>query len=298
VCKTVALIGPTASGKSAAGVRAAKECKAVILSLDSLAIYKQIDIASAKPTLNERGGIIHFGIDELYPDEDFDVTTYISLYKKAFDYAKAHEKNLLILGGTSFYLDILLKGVSQLPQISKQSQQQAQAVLQNLEAAYERYLLLEKSPKIAKNDRYRLQKWFEFWFETAQSKESYFKNNPPTPVINEAIAIYEIAVEKETLRQRIDIRTKQMFENGLVQEIESLLQSYGKSPRCFKAIGIKEVIEYIENKHTLDETIKLVATHTKQLAKRQRTFNRSKFPQKIALELEQIEDALIREFLS
>jgi tRNA dimethylallyltransferase len=296
VCKTVALIGPTASGKTAAGVRVAKECNAVILSLDSLAIYKQIDIASAKPTLNERGGIVHFGFDELYPNEDFNVTTYISLYKKAHDYAKARQKNLLILGGTSFYLDILLKGVSQLPQISYDAQQKADTLLQNVEAAYEKYVRLETNPKIAKNDRYRLQKWFEFWFETKQSKENYFKNNPPVPVINESVALYEIALDREVLRQRIDIRTKQMFDQGIVEEVKSLVQIYGKSPRCFKAIGIKEVIEYLEKIHTLDETIGLVAMHTKQLAKRQRTFNRSKFPQKIALPLEQIETALIREF--
>lgn len=294
--KIVALIGPTASGKSAVGVEAAKKANAIILSLDSLSIYKQIDIASAKPTLKERCGIKHFGIDEIYPDEDFNVTTYISLYKKALEYAKKNDKNLLILGGTSFYLDVLLKGVSQLPFISQTAKDRAKELLQDKHRAYNRYVALEKDGKIAKNDIYRLQKWFELYFEIGMSKQEYFKQNPPQPVITQNVPVFEIETQIQNLRERIDLRTQMMFETGIIDEVKTLVQKYGKEPKCFKAIGIKEVIEYLEQKQSLEQTIELVATHTKQLAKRQRTFNRSKFKDRISLELSKIESALINAF--
>lgn len=294
--KIVSLIGPTASGKSAVGVEVAKKVDAVILSLDSLSIYKEIDIASAKPTVEERCGVKHFGIDEIYPDEEFNVTTYISLYKKALEYAQKMDKNLLILGGTSFYLHILLHGVSHLPSISQAAKDKAQQILQDKEDAYSRYQKLEKDIKIAKNDIYRLQKWFEFYFETGISKEEYFIQNPPQPVITENIPIYEIQTQTQSLRERIDLRTQMMFETGIIDEVMTLVQKYGKEPKCFKAIGIKEVIEYLEQKQSLEKTIELVSTHTKQLAKRQRTFNRSKFKQRISLELPKMQSALLKAF--
>jgi len=116
--KQLALIGPTASGKTALSIKIAQQMNAYILSLDSLSIYKEIDIVSAKPTLEERAGIEHFGMDYLYPDESFDVTTFIKLYHEVHAKCLEDEKNLVIVGGTSFYLKMLIEGISELPSIS------------------------------------------------------------------------------------------------------------------------------------------------------------------------------------
>ncbi|MBN2721981.1 MAG: tRNA (adenosine(37)-N6)-dimethylallyltransferase MiaA, partial [Campylobacterales bacterium] len=99
----LAIIGPTASGKSALAVRLAKEINGIVLSLDSLSIYKDIDIVSAKPTILEREGIEHFGIDILSPNEPFDVTIFIELYKKVYNEALSNNTPLIIVGGSSFY---------------------------------------------------------------------------------------------------------------------------------------------------------------------------------------------------
>jgi len=115
--KQLALIGSTASGKTALAVKLAQKMDAYVLSLDSLAIYKEIDIVSAKPTEEERGGIRHFGIDVLYPNEPFDVTTFATLYQKALQQCHADAKHLVIVGGTSFYLKMLLEGISDIPSI-------------------------------------------------------------------------------------------------------------------------------------------------------------------------------------
>ena len=268
----------------------------MILSLDSLAIYKKIDIASAKPTMQERAGVIHFGIDVIYPDEAFNVTLFMQLYEQAATYAQKHNKNLIILGGTGFYLTALLEGVSQLPLISSFAKEQTEALLQDKEYAYQKLLELAPQTKIAKNDLYRIQKWFEVYFQTGMSKEAYFQKHPPKPAVTQKIPIYEIEVERDILRQRIDKRTQKMFQSGIVQEVENLVQIYGDTPQCFKAIGIKEVIEYLQDRCSYADAVDAVATHTKQLAKRQRTYNRSKFKDRISLGLQQIQQALLKEF--
>ena len=111
--KEIAIIGSTASGKTALSLQIAHITNSVILSLDSLCVYKDIEIASAKPTLEERGDIIHFGIDEVYPNEEFDVIKFIELYKRTKEYCLLENKNLIIVGGTGFYLKALIEGLSQ-----------------------------------------------------------------------------------------------------------------------------------------------------------------------------------------
>ena len=105
--KIFAIVGPTASGKSDLALSLAQKLNSIILSVDSLAVYKEIDIASAKPSKEELSKIKHFGIDELYPNEKFSVIKFIEIFKNAKEYAKKHNKSLIIVGGTSFYLKVL-----------------------------------------------------------------------------------------------------------------------------------------------------------------------------------------------
>ena len=104
----IALIGATASGKSSLALELARKYRALILSLDSLALYREIDIASAKPTRQDRGDIPHYGIDLLTPDEPFDVTRILTLYKECSEKSRRENRQLIIVGGSSFYLKILL----------------------------------------------------------------------------------------------------------------------------------------------------------------------------------------------
>lgn len=108
--KEIAIIGSTASGKTGLSLEIAQQTNSIILSLDSLSVYKEINIASAKPTKVERGDIVHFGIDVLYPNEKFDVIKFFEEYKKAKEYAIKYNKNLIIVGGTGFYLKALIEG--------------------------------------------------------------------------------------------------------------------------------------------------------------------------------------------
>ena len=291
----LALIGSTASGKTALSIDIAKKINANILSLDSLAIYKEIDIASAKPTIEERQGITHFGIDVLYPNEPFDVTTFIKLYKKAKEESIKDSKNLIIVGGTSFYLNILIKGISELPKISKEAKETTQELLTNLEKAHD--FLYQKDPnymkKIEKSDRYRIEKMLNLFFQTKLTPSEYFRANPPKATIVDKLPIYEIEVERNILRKRISLRTQKMIEDGLIDEVFYLEKTYTRHPNCMKAIGIKEVLAYFDKIYTKQEMIERIIIHTAQLAKRQRTFNKSQFLEKILLPLEGLREILL-----
>lgn len=277
--KQFALIGPTASGKTALAVMLAKRLDAVILSLDSLSLYKEIDIASAKPTMEERGGIPHFGIDILPPNAPFDVTTYIALYQEALSSAKRAGKTLIIVGGTGFYLKMLLEGISDLPAISPQSSIKTKQALQNLTDSHAMLAALDPKTmqQIKPTDRYRIEKALDIYFETGLTPSDYFAQHPPQPVIQEALPLYQIATERTLLRERIAVRTETMIEAGLIDEVCRLEHNYGRTPHCMKAIGIRETLAFLDgiyNRATLAEKI---STHTAQLAKRQSTFNNSQF---------------------
>jgi len=291
----IALIGPTASGKSSLAIELAEQNNAHILSLDSLAIYKEINIASAKPSIEERQGITHFGMDVIFPNEPFDVTTFIKLYHSAKAEALKEKKNLIIVGGTSFYLNILLYGISELPTISEKAKQQSNALLQDIEEAHQFLYSIDKEylQSITIHDRYRLEKMLNLYFETEMTPTEYFRANPPKSIIEEKLPIYEIMVDREILRKRITRRTSQMLKAGLIDEVFYLEKNYTRQPNAMRSIGIKEVLSYLDGHYTKFEMKTKIITHTAQLAKRQRTFNNSKFTDKISLSLDELKKLLL-----
>ncbi len=288
--KQLAIIGPTASGKSDLAIEVAKKSNAYILSIDSLSIYKEIDIVSAKPSRSELQSIQHFGIDELYPDEYFSVDIFIQLYKKVKKQCEEDSKNLIIVGGTSFYLKSLIEGLSPLPKIDENISQTVEKKLLNLQASYD--FLQKKDPqymkKIASNDRYRIEKMLLIYEASKMTPSEWFYNNPPKSIIKN-IDIFNIDVPRDLLRERINARTSKMLEAGLIDEVCYLEQKYTRSPHAMSSIGIVEVLEYLDGTLTKEQMQHDIATHTAQLAKRQQTFNRTQFTNVTHAPLEQLE---------
>jgi len=277
--KQIAIIGPTASGKTSLAVQIAKQTHSCILSLDSLSLYSSIDIASAKPTMAERGGIMHFGIDVLSPDMTFDVTLYTGLYEQAYHHAAKTGQNLVIVGGTSFYLKTLIEGISDLPPISDETLHRTQDSLKDLQKTHRVLHKLDPAylSNIAENDRYRIEKALMVYYETGMVPSAYFAAHPPQPILKEALALYEITLPRERLRERIMQRTDAMIEEGLIDEVCELEKTYSRRPRCMKAIGIKESLAYLDGIYTKVLLREKIVTNTARLAKRQCTFNRSQF---------------------
>jgi tRNA dimethylallyltransferase len=295
--RQLAIIGPTASGKSDLAIKIAQKTNSYILSIDSLSIYKEIDIVSAKPSKDELKQIKHFGIDILNPNDYFSVDIFIDLYKEVKFISQKDNKNLIIVGGTSFYLKSLIQGLSTLPNITKKISSDVKKELGNLNFCYDSLKKIDPiyMQNIAKNDSYRIEKALLIYRASNLSPTEWFKQNPPTPIISN-LKIYNIDVSRDILRERISKRTHKMVELGLIDEVCYLEQKYTRLPHAMGSIGIVEVLEYLDGKVTKDEMIENISIHTAQLAKRQQTFNKTQFENITHAKLDDLEDIILQEF--
>lgn len=288
--KEIAIIGSTASGKTALSLEIASKTNSIILSLDSLCVYKEIDIVSAKPTLEERGEILHFGIDEVYPNVEFDVVCFMELYKKAKEYALKNDKNLIIVGGTGFYLKALIDGLSLGIETKIKldiSVAEAYDLLYSLDEMYMK--------KIEKNDKYRVEKAYAIYKQTGLTPTLYFEKNPKIPLAKD-LKIFEILWEKEELKKRVASRTNTMIKSGLIDEIIYLERKYTRAPNCMSSIGIVETFEYLDGKLSKEELEEKISQNTIKLAKRQNTFNKGQFLNKTSNIIDNLNSDILKYF--
>ena len=264
----LAIIGTTASGKSDLAIKVAREFNAVILSLDSLCLYKEIDIASAKPNKDELELVSHFGVDLVMPDMDFCVGDFIDEYKKAKLYAQQNNSMLIITGGSGFYLKSMLSGLS--PKIEPLKIKISDDEIWDLAVEIDK----EFCAKFSKNDKFRLHKWYQIYTQTNEIPTQWLRLNTGEPMIKN-LTIYELVWDKFELIERIKTRTKNMLENGLIDEARYLFGRYDSALKPLNSIGLKEAKDYLDGKINLNELNDLITIHTTQLAKRQRTFNKS-----------------------
>ncbi len=288
--KEIAIIGSTASGKTGLSLEIAKKTNSIILSLDSLSVYKEIDIASAKPTKEERGDIIHFGIDEILPNEKFDVIQFFDCYKRAKTYAQENSKNLIIVGGTGFYLKALIEGLS--TGIEKEVELDLP-----LDETYQLLLNLDKEymSKIASNDTYRIRKAYSIYRQSGMSPSKYFELNPKEPIAKD-LKIFEILWDKEELRERINQRTSLMMKEGIIDEVIYLEKKYKRSPNSMFSIGIIETLEFLDGKIGKKQLEEKIALNTAKLAKRQNTFNKNQFKNKTSNIIENLNSDILKYF--
>ena len=288
--KELAIIGTTASGKTALSLEIANKTNSIILSLDSLCVYKEIDIASAKPTKIERGDIVHFGIDDVFPNEKFDVIEFLNLYKNAKEYAEKNMKNLIIVGGTGFYLKALVDGISD-------GLKENTNLDMSLNDAYNLLYSLDKDymQKIEPNDKYRVEKAYSIYKQSGLTPSQYFLKNPKI-ALSPNLPIFEILWEKDELINRISLRTKQMIKSGLIDETIYLEKKYTRAPNCMSSIGIIETLEYLDGKLDKKSLEDKIIQNTLKLAKRQNTFNKGQFTNRVSNIIPSLNSEIIKYF--
>ena len=288
--KELAIIGTTTSGKTALSLEIANKTNSIILSLDSLCVYKEIDIASAKPTKIEIGDIVHFGIDEVFPNEKFDVIEFLNLYKNAKEYAEKNMKNLIIVGGTGFYLKALVDGISD-------GLKENTNLDMSLNDAYNLLYSLDKDymQKIEPNDKYRVEKAYSIYKQSGLTPSQYFLKNPKI-ALSPNLPIFEILWEKDELINRISLRTKQMIKSGLIDETIYLEKKYTRAPNCMSSIGIIETLEYLDGKIDKKSLEDKIIQNTLKLAKRQNTFNKGQFTNRVSNIIPSLNSEIIKYF--
>lgn len=272
------LTGPTAGGKTAVGIELAQRIGAEIVSVDSMALYRGMDIGTAKPTRDERELVRHHLIDALDPHEEASVAWYVDAARAAADDIRRRGRAVLFVGGTPLYLKALTRGLFDGPPADWQLRQQLKEWADQAPpgALHARLAAVDSvaAGRLHPHDTRRLVRALEVYELTGRpisQWQTQFERQPaPQP------RWFALAWPRETLGQRIDQRVDAMFAAGLVDETAALLaapQPPGKTAR--QAVGYREVIAHLQGGLTLDETVALVKTKTRQFAKRQLTWFRS-----------------------
>ena len=271
----ICIAGPTASGKTALSIALAEELDAEIVSCDSMQVYKRMDIGTAKPTLEERRGIPHHMLDVAEPEEDFSVSRYCKQASAIVDDILARGKTAIIVGGTGLYMDSLIKGNDFAPfpstgmreMLEQKPIEEVYAQLQSVDP--------EAAARLHLSDRKRIIRAMEVYLETG---ETITAHNRRTQLIPPKYTPVWFALEDESrqdLYDRIDRRVDLMLQQGLIPEIEALLDS-GISPKCtaMQAIGYKEFVAALNGTITVEEAAAQVQQASRHYAKRQLTWFR------------------------
>ena len=261
--------------------------------MDSLSIYKDINIASAKPSLKERKNIKHYALDCLNIDEKNNAPLFKTLLEDAMRVSP--KEILLIVGGSSFYLKSILEGLSSMPKLSDEEVVKIEREIATLSNPYTFLKSIDPNMafKIHPNDTYRIHKALEIFYATHTPPSEYFKANPKKP-FEHAISLFALSVEKSALHNNIKQRTKNMLDCGLIEEIKALYIKYPKDSQPFKAIGVKESVLFLEKRLTLKELEEAIISNTMKLAKRQNTFNKTQFHNLYMGSVEEVRHAILK----
>ena len=273
----VILTGPTAVGKTALSIELAKRINGVIISADSMQVYKHMDIGSAKITKEEMQGVKHYLIDELEPDEEFHVVKFVQLAKKYLEEIYAEGKVPIVTGGTGFYIQALLYDIDFTEQESDTAYREELerfAKEQGNEALHA--MLAEVDPASAgaihTNNVKRVIRALEFYHLTGNriSEHNEKERQKTSPY---QFAYFVLTDDRAKLYERIDRRVDLMIEQGLVEEVKQLKQlGCHRDMVAMQGLGYKEILAYLEGEYTLEQAIYIIKRETRHFAKRQLTW--------------------------
>lgn len=271
--KIIAVVGPTASGKTALGIALAKKFGGEIVSADSRQIYRGMDIGTAKPSAAERHAVPHHLIDIKDPDEDYTVADYQRDAFAAIDDILVRGKTPIIVGGTGLYVHAVVENLD-IPKTVANPKLRAEIendiARDGLDAAFKRLVALDPEAAYVvdpKNPR-RVTRALEVALATGQPFTAQRIKHAPR---YETLTL-GLNPPPEALRERIDRRVDEMMRDGLVDEVRALVKKYGATPAAFDAIGYREVISYLNRRSSLEDAAAAIKMNTWHYAKRQLTW--------------------------
>jgi tRNA dimethylallyltransferase len=275
--RAIYLTGPTASGKTAAGVALARRLDAEVLALDSMTVYRGMDIGTAKPSLIERGGIPHHLIDVIDPWEKASVSGYREMAQRAAGEVERRGKRVLFVGGTPLYLKALLRGLFNGPgaDIELRRRLEQEADEQGEPALHDRLASLDPvtAARLHPRDRRRVIRALEVVELSGRPLYALqTQHGQPAPA---DVPVFALDLPRASLHERINRRVLQFFDAGFVDEVRTL-QS-GPRPLCdvaAQAIGYREVIALLAGEATTELAVRQIQARTRQFAKRQATWFR------------------------
>lgn len=275
----IVIAGPTASGKTALGVQLAKKINGEVISADSMQIYKDMTIGTAKPVPEEMEGIPHHLIDFVYPNERYSVAEFKKDAENKIEDILSRGKMPIVVGGTGLYIDALVYGI-EYPGIDVDDElrkrllkeAETQEGLANL---YEKAKKIDPDAieKISKSDIKRITRIIEIYESTGKTKTEMEKISRQNG-IKYNFKVFAINMDREKLYERINLRVDLMIEAGLIKEVEELVNKYDKFPTAMQGLGYKEVVQYFNGELTKNEMIEKIKQESRRYAKRQLTWFR------------------------
>lgn len=255
--------GPTATGKSALAIELAEQFDAVVVSADAMQVYRGMDIGTAKTRVEEMGGVPHFGIDVVEPDQTFDAADFIELARGVL----AEHPRVIVAGGTSLYIRSLKRGLVQTPPVDP-------ALRASIEAEgrlHER--LLEVDPALADrlhpNDHVRILRGLEVYEATGQQLSALHAEHAEQP---DQVEIHGVWLDREDLDARIDGRVLQMMESGYLSEVSGLLERFPRTVKPMRSLGYRHLADHLVDGLALDEAVARTQRDTRRFARKQRTW--------------------------
>lgn len=275
--KYIAIVGPTASGKTSLSIELAKVLKTEIISADSRQIYKDIPISTATPSLEERGGISHYFLEEIELDRHYNAGEYGREARKKIADIFAKGKIPIVVGGSGLYLQALIDGFFEENIKDEEIKRELRAELDKYgkDFMYEKLKKVdpESAEKMAPHYFRRVLRALEVFYASGKKISDLQKNNVKGDF--EAVQ-FAIQLDRQILYDRINKRVDMMLKSGLIKEIENLKEKgyHYKTHNSLNTVGIKEVFKYFEGEYSYDEMVHYIKQNSRRFAKRQLTWFR------------------------
>jgi len=294
------IVGPTASGKSELGIKLALDCDGEIINLDSVQVYRGIYNATAKVPEAQRRGVPHHLIDIVEPTENFTAGDYARLAARTIREVETRDHSAILVGGTGFYLRALVKPLFEGPKTDSSLRERLIDLRDRHGAEHLHRILTRVDPQAGANispgDWSRTMRAIEVYFQTGKRISESQPETPAAPELASRIRVIALNPPREVLYARINKRADEMFNGGLIEEVESLIAS-GIPPtaKAFQAHGYRRVVEYLQGKRTREDALNQMKLDTRHYAKRQLTWWRAwpgvKWIHRFGNEIEAFEEA-------
>jgi tRNA dimethylallyltransferase len=275
--RVLAIVGPTASGKSKLAIKIAQRLKTEIISADSRQIFKELTVGTAKPDEEDLKKIKHHFINQISLSEQYDVGKFVKEAEKIINELHSLNKIPIVVGGSGLYISSLLYGIFEGPSADEEIRQSLEKELREkgLESLCQK--LMEFDPetyaKIDKNNPRRVIRALEVYYLTGKPISQLQKEKQKTPEFENLI--FGLKWERQKLYERINQRVDQMIKAGLIDEVQNILKKFGKDVNvALQTVGYKEVIEFLNGEISYDDMIELIKRNTRRYAKRQLTWFR------------------------
>ncbi len=270
----IVICGPTASGKTALGIELANKINGEIISCDSMQIYKEMNIGTAKPTEEERKMAVHHLIDFVNPNERYSVADFKKDAENTIKEILAKNKTPILVGGTGLYINSLIYNINY---DKEKFDLEYREKLENIDLTelYKQAIKIDPQAmeKISQNDRKRITRILEIYHSTGKTKTELEQNSRKE--LEYDYKVFVLSMDREILYDRINQRVDLMIKQGLMEEVKEIKARYNKFPTAMQGLGYKEVIEYFDGKISKEDMINKIKQESRRYAKRQLTWFRS-----------------------